>query len=91
MRKIQVLGVALLALFAFGALTAVSASAANTYLLAEWLLNGVAIGASETNLVEIDGTLLTGRHQSCPWFSCRDKVYRVFRRLGWAEFVRVYQ
>ena len=58
MRKIQVLGVALLALFAFGALTAVSASAVNTYLLAEWLLNGVAIGASETNLVEIDGTLL---------------------------------
>jgi len=58
MRKIQVLGVALLALFAFGALTAVSASATNTYLLAEWLLNGVAIGASETNLVEIDGTLL---------------------------------
>jgi hypothetical protein len=58
MRKIQVLGIALLALFAFGALTAMSASAANTYLLAEWLLNGVAIGASETNLVEIDGTLL---------------------------------
>ena len=58
MRKIQVLGIALLALFAFGALTAMSASAANTYLLAEWLLNGVAIGANETNLVEIDGTLL---------------------------------
>ena len=58
MRKIQVLGVALLALFAFGALTAVSASAANTYLLAEWLLSGVAIGASETDLVEVDGTLL---------------------------------
>src|ERR1700691_2206326 len=60
MRKIQVLGVALLALFAFGALTAVSASATNTYLLAEWLLNGVAIGlpANEINLVEIDGELL---------------------------------
>ena len=58
MRKFQVLGVALLALFAFGALTAMSASATNTYLLAEWLLNGVAIGANETDLVEIDGTLL---------------------------------
>jgi hypothetical protein len=53
MRKIQLLGV-LLALFSFGALTATSAMA--TTLLAEWLLNGVAIAAD--NLVEIDGELL---------------------------------
>ena len=53
MRKIQ-LGVVLLALFAFGALTATSAMAVT--LLAEWLLKGVAV-ASET-LVEIKGALL---------------------------------
>jgi hypothetical protein len=53
MRKIQLVGV-LLALFAFGALTATSAMA--TTLLAEWLLNGVAI--TTENLVEIKGTLL---------------------------------
>jgi hypothetical protein len=41
MRKIQLLGVVLLALFAFGVLTAASASAA--FLLAEWLVNGVAV------------------------------------------------
>jgi hypothetical protein len=39
MRKLHVIGVALVALFAFGALTAVSASAI-TFLLAEWLWNG---------------------------------------------------
>jgi hypothetical protein len=57
MRKIQVLSVALLALFAFGALTAMSASAA-TFLLAEWLLNGVAIAAGASDLMEIPGELL---------------------------------
>jgi hypothetical protein len=41
MRKIQLLGVGLLALFAFGVLTAASASAA--FLLAEWLVGGVAV------------------------------------------------
>ena len=53
MRKIQLLGVAMLALFAFGA-SAVSASAA--FLLAEWLVGGVAV-ATEL-LVEISGELL---------------------------------
>jgi len=56
MRKIQLLGVAALALFAFGAFTAVSANAANTYLLALWLFNGANV---ETELlVEISGELL---------------------------------
>jgi hypothetical protein len=54
MRKMQLLGVSLLALFAFGVLTAASASAA--FLLAEWLLNGVAITAND--VVEITGELL---------------------------------
>jgi hypothetical protein len=57
MKKIQVLGVALIALFAFGALTAMSASAA-TFLLAEWLLNGNPIAAGASDLVEIPGELL---------------------------------
>jgi hypothetical protein len=48
------MGLALFALFAFGALTATSAMA--TTLLAEWLLNGVAI--TTENLVEIKGSLL---------------------------------
>ena len=54
MRKIQLLGVAMLALFAFGGLSAVSASAA--YLLAEWLVNGAAV--TTELLVEISGELL---------------------------------
>jgi hypothetical protein len=57
MKKIQVLGVALIALFAFGALTAMSASAA-TFLLAEWLLNGNPIAAGASDLVEVVGELL---------------------------------
>jgi len=54
MRKIQLLGVAMLALFAFGAFTAVSASAA--YLLAEWLVGGAAV--TTELLSEISGELL---------------------------------
>jgi len=42
MKKHHILGLALLAVFAFSAILAVSASAAET-LLAEWLVNGVAI------------------------------------------------
>ena len=41
MKKSQVLGIALLALFAFGALTATSAMAVT--LLAEWLVGGAAV------------------------------------------------
>jgi hypothetical protein len=41
MKKSQVLGIALLALFAFGALTATSAMAVT--LLAEWLVTGAAV------------------------------------------------
>jgi hypothetical protein len=46
MKKLHVLGVALAALFAFGALTAASASAV-TFLLAEWLKAGVGITTTE--------------------------------------------
>ncbi|HEX4115277.1 MAG TPA: hypothetical protein VHY18_05330 [Solirubrobacteraceae bacterium] len=56
MRKIQLLGVALLALFVFAAFTAVSASAANVYLLAEWLVGGSAV--TTELLVEMSGELL---------------------------------
>ncbi|HEX4115895.1 MAG TPA: hypothetical protein VHY18_08480 [Solirubrobacteraceae bacterium] len=56
MRKIQLLGVAMVVLFAFGALTAMSASAANVYLLAEWLVGGAAV--TTELLVEILGELL---------------------------------
>lgn len=46
----------MVALFAFGALTAMSASAANVYLLAEWLVGGAAV--TTQLLVEISGELL---------------------------------
>jgi hypothetical protein len=46
MNRFHVFGVALLALLAFGVLTAVSASAAApVFLLAEWLVGGVAVAA----------------------------------------------
>lgn len=54
MRKIQLVGVVLLALFALGALTATSAMAST--LLAEWLLNGTAITTEV--LIEGSGELL---------------------------------
>ena len=56
MRKFQLLGVALVAVFAFGVITAVSASAAPTFLLAEWLVNG----ATFTGELEVEsvGTIL---------------------------------
>jgi hypothetical protein len=44
MKKLHLLGVALVAVFAFAALTAASASAV-TFLLAEWLVNGLPITA----------------------------------------------
>ena len=55
MRKFHVLGAALAALFAFGVLTAASASAV-TFLLAEWLVGGV--GISTTQLTDSEGELL---------------------------------
>jgi hypothetical protein len=55
MRGFQLLGAALVAVFAFGVLAA-AASAAPTFLLAEWLLNGHPV-VSEL-LVEISGELL---------------------------------
>lgn len=54
MRKFSLIIGALMAVCAFGVLTAASASAA--FLLAEWLLNGVAITSND--LVEIEGELL---------------------------------
>ncbi len=55
MKRIQILGAALVAVFAFGVLAAASASAV-TFLLAEWLVGGAAI-TSEL-LVETTGELL---------------------------------
>jgi len=56
MRKFQLLGVALVAVFAFGVITAVSASAAPTFLLAEWLVNGATFTVELA--VESVGTIL---------------------------------
>jgi hypothetical protein len=55
MKRFQLLGVAMLALLAFGAILATAASA-QTFLLAEWLVGGVAV-ATEL-LVETTGELL---------------------------------
>jgi hypothetical protein len=55
MKRFQLMGVALLALLAFGVLTAASASA-QTFLLAEWLVGGVAV--TTELLVEVSGELL---------------------------------
>jgi hypothetical protein len=43
MKRFQLLGVALVAVFAVAAMTVASASAAPVFLLAEWLVNGAAI------------------------------------------------
>ena len=51
MRKLQLIGVALVALFAVAAMTVASASAAPVFLLAEWLVNGAAI----TTAHNVDG------------------------------------
>lgn len=56
MAKLRIVGVALVAVFAFGALTAASASAAPTFLLALWLINGGVL--NEVLLVESVGELL---------------------------------
>jgi len=62
MKRFQLIGAALVAVFALGALTAASASA--TFLLAEWLLNGVAI--TSENLVEVEGELLLEDSKNVP-------------------------
>jgi hypothetical protein len=73
-RKFQLLGVAVVAVFAVGVLTTALASAAPTFLLAEWLVNGTAV-TSEVN-VETVGTILledtaaTGK----PDFVCSGKL-----------------
>jgi hypothetical protein len=57
MRKnFRLLGVALVAVFAFGVLTAASASATVTFLLAEWLWNSGPVTAEL--LVDVEGELL---------------------------------
>jgi hypothetical protein len=56
MKSFRLVGVAMLALFAFGAVLAASASATVTFLLAEWLVGGVAI-TSEL-LAESPGSLI---------------------------------
>jgi hypothetical protein len=55
MKSFRLVGVAMLALFAFGAVLAASASAV-TFLLAEWLVNGVAV--TTELLAESPGTLV---------------------------------
>ncbi len=55
MKKLQILGAALVALFALGSLVASAAFAQPTFLLAEWLLTGAVI--TTPDLVEIDGEL----------------------------------
>src|ERR1700683_2894893 len=55
MTKFRILGIALVAVFAFGAVLAASASAA-TFLLAEWLVGGAAVTTELTT--EATGELL---------------------------------
>jgi len=57
MKKLQILSIALVAVFAFGVLVAGSASAAVTTLLAEWLVNGVAIPEGTNLASETTGEL----------------------------------
>jgi len=62
MRKLQLLGVSLVAVFAFGVLTAASASAVVVTLLAEWLVNGAAVANEQAVITE--GTILLEDTQS---------------------------
>ena len=64
MRKFHLLGLALLAVFAFSAAVTSAASAAVTFLLAEWLYNGVTVtgellveSAGELELTDTKGFL----------------------------------
>ena len=58
MRKFQWFGIAVVAVLIFGVVVASSASAAVTFLLAEWLVNGKPIAEGESFNVESTGTLL---------------------------------
>jgi hypothetical protein len=58
MKKFQLLGVALVAVFAFGVVLAAQASAAVTFLLAEWLANGTALAEGAQLGTETVGTIL---------------------------------
>ena len=58
MRKFQWFGIAVVAVLLFGVAVASSASAAVTFLLAEWLVNGKPIVEGESFNVESTGTLL---------------------------------
>ncbi len=60
MRKIQPLGVALVAMFTVGVFSAASASAAVVTLLAEWLVDGTAVTEAQSFNTETVGTLLLG-------------------------------
>ncbi len=58
MRKFQWFGIAVVAVLLFGVAVASSASAAVTFLLAEWLVNGKPIAEGESFNVEVSGTIL---------------------------------
>jgi len=58
MKKFQLMGVALVAVFAFSVVLSASASAAPTFLLAEWLVNGAAVTEAQEFNSETVGTLL---------------------------------
>jgi hypothetical protein len=58
MRKFQWFGIAVVAVLLFGVAVASSASAAVTFLLAEWLVNAKPIAEGESFTVESKGTLL---------------------------------
>jgi hypothetical protein len=62
MKRFRLLGVALAAVFAVGVVLASSASATVTFLLAEWLANGVAVTAELNTITE--GTILLEDEQT---------------------------
>ncbi len=77
MRKIQLSGVALVAMLAVGVFSAASASAAVVTLLAEWLVDGTAVTEGQSFNTETVGTLLF-EDQKTPLgasdFICSDKL-----------------
>ena len=72
LRKIQILGVALLALFALSTLVSASASAVLTFELALWLVNGADfVGAL---LVDATGELLFENLLNAASFDCSGEL-----------------